>query len=149
MKPAGRPDPEILAGEPNFTVSRHSRAVWWNPRVATAETASGEGEQRVTPLELFFDLVFVLSFTQVTASIADDPTWEGLGEGLLILAAVWWAWAAYGWLTNAIDADENLNRLAMFAAMGAMLIVSLASRRRSGTWACCSAAPTSSCARCT
>ena len=80
----------------------------------------------MTPLELFFDLVFVLSFTQVTAAMAADPTWEGLGEGLLILAAVWWAWAAYGWLTNAIDADENLNRLAMFSAMAAMLLVSLA-----------------------
>jgi low temperature requirement protein LtrA len=82
-------------------------------------------EERVTPLELFFDLVFVLSFTQVTATIAADPTWEGLGEGLLILAAVWWAWTAYGWLTNAIDPDENLNRLAIFASMAAMLIVSL------------------------
>lgn len=85
-----------------------------------------EPEERVTPLELFFDLVFVLSFTQVTATIAHDPTWEGLGEGVLILAAVWWAWAAYGWLTNAIDPDENLNRLAMFGAMAAMLVVSLA-----------------------
>jgi low temperature requirement protein LtrA len=98
----------------------------WNPRVPTAEIGASEVEQRVTPLELFFDLVFVLSFTQVTASIADDPTWEGLGEGLLILAAVWWAWAAYGWLTNAIDADQTANRLAMFSAMGAMLVVSLA-----------------------
>jgi low temperature requirement protein LtrA len=79
----------------------------------------------VTPLELFFDLVFVLSFTQVTATIAADPTWAGLGEGLMILAAVWWAWTAYGWLTNAIDPDENVNRLAMFSAMAAMLIVSL------------------------
>jgi low temperature requirement protein LtrA len=87
--------------------------------------ATPEGEQRVTPLELFFDLVFVLSFTQVTATIAADPTWAGLGEGLMVLAAVWWAWAAYGWLTNAIDPDENLNRLAMFSAMAAMLIVSL------------------------
>ena len=80
----------------------------------------------MTPLELFFDLVFVLSFTQVTATMAADPTWEGLGEGMLVLAAVWWAWAAYGWLTNAIDADENVNRLCMFAAMAAMLVVSLA-----------------------
>jgi low temperature requirement protein LtrA len=85
-----------------------------------------ETEQRVTPLELFFDLVFVLSFTQVTASIAEDPSWAGLGEGMLILAAVWWAWAAYGWLTNAIDPDQNANRLAMFGAMAAMLVVSLA-----------------------
>jgi low temperature requirement protein LtrA len=79
----------------------------------------------VTPLELFFDLVFVLSFTQVTATMAEHSSWEGLGQGLLILAAVWWAWAAYGWLTNTIDPDENVNRLCMFAAMGAMLVVSL------------------------
>jgi low temperature requirement protein LtrA len=103
--------------------------VWCNPCVEKApetEKISSQGEQRVTPLELFFDLVFVLSFTQVTAKIADDPSWEGLGEGMLILAAVWWAWAAYGWLTNAIDPDQNLNRLAMFGAMAAMLVVSLA-----------------------
>ena len=83
------------------------------------------GEERTSPLELFFDLVFVLSFTQVTAAMAADPTWSTLGEQLLVLAAVWWAWAAYGWLTNAIDVDENLNRIAMAAAMAAMLIVSL------------------------
>jgi low temperature requirement protein LtrA len=83
------------------------------------------GEERVTPLELFFDLVFVLSFTQVTLKMADNPGWQGLGEGMLILAAVWWAWAAYGWLTNSINPDENLNRVCMFAAMGAMLVVSL------------------------
>jgi low temperature requirement protein LtrA len=83
------------------------------------------GEERVTPLELFFDLVFVLSFTQVTLKMADNPGWESLGEGLLILAAVWWAWCAYGWLTNSIDPDQNLNRVCIFAAMGGMLIVSL------------------------
>ena len=82
-------------------------------------------EERVTPLELFFDLVFVLSFTQVTIAMADKPNVEGFGEGILILAAVWWAWAAYGWLTNSIDPDENVNRLCIFAAMGGMLVVSL------------------------
>jgi len=94
--------------------------------VATAESeARPDQEQRVTPLELFFDLVFVLSFTQVTATMAEDPSWERIGEGLLILAAVWWAWAAYAWLTNEIDPNENLNRLLVFLAMGAMLVVSL------------------------
>src|SRR5262245_61281975 len=85
----------------------------------------GADQERVSPLELFFDLVFVLSFTQVTLKMADHPGWESLGEGLLILAAVWWAWCAYGWLTNSIDPDENLNRVCMFAAMGGMLVVSL------------------------
>src|SRR4051794_25696657 len=94
--------------------------------MVAGEGPSPEVEARVTPLELFFDLVFVLSFTQVTATMAHDSSWQGLGEGILILAAVWWAWAAYGWLTNSIDPDENVNRLAMFAAMGAMLVVSLA-----------------------
>jgi low temperature requirement protein LtrA len=83
------------------------------------------GEERVTPLELFFDLVFVLSFTQVTLKMAANPGWESLGEGLLILAAVWWAWCAYAWLTNSIDPDQTLNRVCMFAAMGGMLVVSL------------------------
>jgi low temperature requirement protein LtrA len=83
------------------------------------------GEERVTPLELFFDLVFVLSFTQVTLKMADNPGWESLGEGLLILGALWWAWCAYGWLTNSIDPDETLNRVCMFCAMGGMLVVSL------------------------
>jgi low temperature requirement protein LtrA len=91
-------------------------------RVVGAERA---GEERVTPLELFFDLVFVLSFTQVTLKMAENPGWESLGEGLLILAAVWWAWCAYAWLTNSIDPDSTLNRVCMFSAMGGMLIVSL------------------------
>ena len=83
-------------------------------------------EETVTPLELFFDLVFVLSFTQVTATMAQDPTWAGLGEGMLILAVVWWAWVGYSWLTNAVDPNEDLNRFAVFTAMAGMLIVSIA-----------------------
>jgi low temperature requirement protein LtrA len=66
-----------------------------------------EREERVTPLELFFDLVFVFGFTQVTTVLSDDRTWSGLGHGLLILAALWWAWAAYAWLTNAVDPAEG------------------------------------------
>jgi low temperature requirement protein LtrA len=83
-------------------------------------------EKRVIPLELFFDLVFVFALTQVTALMSDDATWQGLGRGMLVLAALWWAWAGYAWLTNEIDADEDLPRLAMFGSMGAMLIAALA-----------------------
>jgi low temperature requirement protein LtrA len=85
-----------------------------------------EDEKRVAPLELFFDLVFVFALTQVTALMSDKPTWEGLGEGMLVLVALWWAWAAYAWLTNYIAADEGVERLLMFAAMGAFLIAALA-----------------------
>src|SRR5438128_2486144 len=81
---------------------------------------------RVTPLELFFDLVFVFAFTQVTTVLSDDPTWAGLGHGLLILAATWWAWAAYAWLTNIVDPDEGAVWGAMQVAMAAMFVAALA-----------------------
>jgi low temperature requirement protein LtrA len=89
---------------------------------ATAE----QTEKRVEPLELFFDLVFVFAVTQVTALMSHKPTWEGLGQGMLVLIALWWAWGAYAWLTNYIAADEGVERLLMFAVMGAMLIAALA-----------------------
>ena len=83
-------------------------------------------EHQVTPLELFFDLVFVFAITQVTILLADDPTWDGVLRGILVLAALWWAWTVYAWLTSAIDVDEGGVRLVMLAAMAAMLGVALA-----------------------
>ena len=85
-----------------------------------------ESEQRVTPLELFFDLVFVFAITQVTGFLAVNSTWLGLLRGLMLLAALWWAWAAYAWLTNTLNPEEGGVRLAVFGSIGAMLIVSLA-----------------------
>jgi low temperature requirement protein LtrA len=85
-----------------------------------------EREQRVTPLELFFDLVFVFGFTQVTTVLSDDPTWSGLGHGLLILAALWWPWAAYAWLTNTVDPGVGLVWGSMLVAMAAMFVAALA-----------------------
>jgi low temperature requirement protein LtrA len=83
-------------------------------------------EERVTPLELFFDLVFVLALTQCTALMAADPTWEGLARGLLVLGWLWWSWAAYAWLTSTLDPEEGLVRVAIFAAMAAFLVAALA-----------------------
>ena len=83
-------------------------------------------DERVSPLELFFDLVFVFALTQVTALMAANATWEGLAEGMLVLAALWWAWGAYAWLTNYINTDEGRERLLMFGAMAAMLVAALA-----------------------
>jgi low temperature requirement protein LtrA len=83
-------------------------------------------EHEVTPLELFFDLVFVFAMTQVTSRLADNPSWGGVLRGMLVLAALWWAWEAYAWLTSTLDVDEGAVRLAMLAATGAMLVVALA-----------------------
>ena len=85
-----------------------------------------DAEHQVTPLELFFDLAFVFAITQVTRMLADDPTWAGVLRGMLVLAAIWWAWEAYAWLTSATDVDEGGVRLVMLAATGAMLFVALA-----------------------
>jgi low temperature requirement protein LtrA len=83
-----------------------------------------EGE-RVTPLELFFDLVFVLAITQCTALMSHHPTWSGLAQGLLVLGMLWWAWTGYSWLTSVVDPEEGAVRLVMFGAMAALLLVSL------------------------
>ena len=91
-----------------------------------------ETEHRVTPLELFFDLVFVFGLTQVTILMSDDPTWAGLGRGLLVLAALWWTWAGYAWLTNTLEPEETVVRVAMVGAMAAMLVVALAVPRAWG-----------------
>ena len=83
-------------------------------------------EARVTPIELFFDLVFVFSLTQVTALMGDgDLTWHGVARGMLVLALLWWCWVGYAWLGNVVQAEEGLGRAAMFAAMAAMFVMAL------------------------
>jgi low temperature requirement protein LtrA len=88
-------------------------------------TPARREEERVTPLELFFDLVFVLAITQCAALMLDDPTWAGLARGLVVLGVIWWGWVGYAWLTSVIDPEEGAVRLAMFAAMAGFLVVAL------------------------
>jgi low temperature requirement protein LtrA len=81
--------------------------------------------ETVSPLELFFDLVFVLAITQCTALMAQDPTWRGIGRGLVVLGLLWWSWVGYAWLTSVVNPDEGGVRLVLFAAMAALLVTSL------------------------
>ena len=99
------------------------------PTRLTAVLRDGE---RVTSLELFFDLVFVLALTQCTALMARTPTWEGLLKALLVLAVLWWSWTGYAWLTSVVDPEEGAVRLAMFAAMAAFLVAALCVPRTFG-----------------
>ena len=85
--------------------------------------------------------------TQVTFLLAHQPTWTGVFHGMLVLAAVWWAWAVYAWLTSTTDVDEGGVRLTMLAGMAAMLVAALAVPGAFGDDACCSAWRTSPCAR--
>lgn len=79
----------------------------------------------VTPLELFFDLVFVFALTQVTALMAGDLTTQGIVRGLLVLALLWWSWTGYAWLANLVRADEGLARLVLLIAMVPMFVLAL------------------------
>ena len=88
--------------------------------------------ETVVPLELFFDLVFVFAFTQVTTLLHGDPTWGGVLRGGLLLSVLWWPWSAYAWLTNTVDPEEGGVRMAMLAAIAAMLVASLAAPRAFG-----------------
>jgi low temperature requirement protein LtrA len=88
-------------------------------------TAVMRQTERVTPLELFFDLVFVLAITQCTALMAAEPTWTGLAKGLVVLGVLWWSWTGYAWLTSVVDPEEGAVRLVIFVAMAALLVVSL------------------------
>jgi low temperature requirement protein LtrA len=87
--------------------------------------AAVEHEHRVTPRELFFDLVFVFAFTQVATLLADDPTFAGIGRGVLVLAALWWAWTAYAWLMNVVDPEEGAVGAALLVALIAMFVAAL------------------------
>jgi low temperature requirement protein LtrA len=83
-------------------------------------------EARVTPIELFFDLVFVFSLTQVTALMGRvDPSGRGVVRGMLVLALLWWCWVGYAWLGNVVQAEEGLGKATMFASMAAMFVMAL------------------------
>jgi low temperature requirement protein LtrA len=79
----------------------------------------------VTPLELFFDLVFVFALTQVTAYMADELSWHGLLRGVLVISLLWWAWTGYAWLANVVSADEPELKLTILVAMSAMFLLAL------------------------
>jgi len=121
-----------MAGQTIFYLLRSRLTRCQDQEVSSVETARAprlsavlRQTERVTPLELFFDLVFVLAITQCTALMAAEPTWTGLAKGLAVLGLLWWAWAGYAWLTSVVDPEEGAVRLVMFAAMAAFLVVAL------------------------
>ena len=89
------------------------------------EATDAPPEARVSPLELFFDLVFVFGFTQITGTITEGPTAANLGRGVLIFLVLWWAWGSYAWLTNAVPMSMKLARVVLCAS-AAMLVTALA-----------------------
>jgi low temperature requirement protein LtrA len=83
-------------------------------------------EPRVSTLELFFDLVFVFTLTQLTALLADDLTVETMARVVLIFVVLFWMYGAYAWLTNQVPPDRPARRLLLILGMAAFLICALA-----------------------
>src|SRR6266576_1876528 len=88
-------------------------------------TARPSEEIRVSTIELFFDLVFVFTITQLTSLLVADPTFRGVAQAVLIFGNLWWMYGGYAWLTNAVPPREPVVRLLLLAGMGAFLVVAL------------------------
>jgi low temperature requirement protein LtrA len=86
-------------------------------------------EAEVSPLELFFDLVFVFALTQVTAYMAHEIVLghgvEGLVRGVMVLALLWWSWTGYAWLANVSSVEQPTLKLTILAGMSAMFMLAL------------------------
>lgn len=78
---------------------------------------------KVTPVELFLDLVFVYGFTQVTGFMAADLTWPAILRGMAILGLLWWLWTGFAWLGNMVQADEGPVRIVLFAVMAVVFVI--------------------------
>src|SRR5438132_226971 len=81
---------------------------------------------RVTTLELFFDLVFVFTITQLTAVLYHAPTLRSLLQVVLMLGAIWWMYGGYAWMTNAVSANTTNRRLLLLGGMGGYFVLALA-----------------------
>ncbi|MER5261892.1 low temperature requirement protein A [Actinosynnema sp. NPDC002837] len=95
-----------------------------SPRPRLRVTTGSEGD-RVTTLELFFDLVFVFAFTQVTGMITHGDPPRSLLQGFIVVSLLWWAWSSYAWLANQARANRGLLRAAFVVAMVAMFVACL------------------------
>jgi low temperature requirement protein LtrA len=93
------------------------------PRLRT--TAEGAEERHATWLELFFDLVFVLAIAQLSHELVVDHSAEGFLRFVGLFVPVWVAWQGYSFYADRFDTDDLLFRLAYFAAMLAIAVMSV------------------------
>jgi low temperature requirement protein LtrA len=82
--------------------------------------------QRVTTLELFFDLVFVFTITQLTAVLYRAPTVRSVVQVVLMLGVIWWMYGGYAWMTNTVSAHNAKRRLLLLGGMTGYFVLALA-----------------------
>ncbi len=92
----------------------------------SAARADSESAQRVSTLELFFDLVFVFTITQLTRVLVLEPSWKGLLRVSLMLGLIFWMYGGYAWLTNSVAVDRLTRRLTLLGGMAGFFVVALA-----------------------
>jgi low temperature requirement protein LtrA len=90
------------------------------------------GAQRVTNIELFFDLVYVFAVTQLSHHLLANPTVQGALQTALLLAMVWLVWAYTTWVTNWLDPERMAVRLLLVVLMLISLAMSAALPRAFG-----------------
>ncbi len=81
---------------------------------------------RVSTLELFFDLVFVFTITQVSDLILHAQNPYEIARAFLVLTIIWWMYGGYAWLTNNVGTTQPLNRCLVLTAMAGFLVMALA-----------------------
>lgn len=96
------------------------------PPGRTLGVATAREGDRVTTLELFFDLVYVFAFTQVTYLMSHSEPPKSLLAGFVILSLLWFAWCSFAWLANQAHANEGALQVAFVVAMIAVFIACLA-----------------------
>lgn len=79
----------------------------------------------VTPVELFFDVVFVFTLTQLTRTLERDLTLAGAGRILLLFGVLWWMYGGYAWLTNHVPPRRASQKLLLFAGMAGFLVAAV------------------------
>jgi low temperature requirement protein LtrA len=97
-----------------------------SPGVASPPEPNPQPLERVSTLELFFDLVFVFTITQLTAVLTHELSWSSLGQVMLMLGVIWWMYDGYAWLTNAVSTRAVAARAVLLGGMAGYLVLALA-----------------------
>ena len=124
---AGTPSPATspgAAGTPSPATSPGAAGI--PPPTASPGADPDQLPLRVTTLELFFDLVFAFTLTQLASLLASGFTAGALTRVLLIFGLLWWMYEGYAWLTNARPPVHTAERLLLLVGMAGFLTIGLA-----------------------
>src|SRR5918997_5047426 len=88
-------------------------------------TRDTDAADRVTPVEVFFDVVFVLTITQLAQLLKDRPDGTGLARTVLILGLLWYLYSGYAWLTNHVPPRRPARKFLLFAGMAGFLLTAV------------------------